>query len=103
MKRILIAISLAFLLPQPVPAAVNLYGPGGMTCAVYSQSSDSDKAGFKYWAQGYLSGMNAIKNFDLSRGRDQATFLLGVDAYCRSNPQSSYAGAIDSLILEINK
>lgn len=103
MKWSWIAFSSCFLLGASAQAAVNIYGPGGMTCARYTQSSPSDKDAFKYWGQGYLSGINSMKGFDITRGKDQATVLQWIDNYCQANPQSSYNGAVDSMILDINK
>lgn len=103
MKATLTAIALAFLLASTADAAVNIYGPGGMSCEKYNQATGPDKDAFKYWGQGYISGINSMKNFDLTRGKDPATVLSWIDAYCSKNPSSSYNGAVDSLILEINK
>ncbi|MCE9625841.1 MAG: hypothetical protein K8R69_10395 [Deltaproteobacteria bacterium] len=103
MKWSLIAVTLTSLFCPPVMAAVNIYGPGGMTCARYTQSPDSDKDDFKYWGLGYISGINSMKNLDIVRGKDQASMFQWIDNYCKSNPQSTYNGAVDSLIIEINK
>lgn len=103
MKWYLIAFAVASLICPSAMAAVNIYGPGGMTCAKYTQSPDSDKDDFKYWGLGYISGINSMKNLDIVRGKDQASMFQWVDNYCKNNPQSTYNGAIDSLIIEINK
>ena len=103
MKWTLTALTLTFLFGSTAQAAVNIYGPGGMSCSKYTQSSGADKDAFKYWGQGYISGINSMKNFDITRGKDQASVLSWIDAYCASNPSSSYNGAVDSMILEINK
>ncbi|MDL1871020.1 hypothetical protein FBR05_02320 [Deltaproteobacteria bacterium PRO3] len=102
MKHAPLALILTFLLTSAAHAAVNIYGPGGMSCAKYNQSTGADKDAFKYWGQGYISGINAMKNFDMTRGKDPATVLAWIDAYCVKNPASSYNGAVDSLILDIN-
>jgi hypothetical protein len=103
MKWTLIAFSCTLFFCAQANAAVNIYGPGGMTCARYTQSTAADKDAFKYWGQGYISGINSMKNFDITRGKDPAAVLQWIDTYCQSNPQSSYNGAVDSLILDINK
>ena len=103
MKWLFLGLVLASLLSGNAKAAVNIYGPGGMSCAKYSQSTGSDKDAFKYWGQGYISGINSMKGFDLTRGKDPASVLSWIDNYCTNNPGSSYNGAVDSLILEINK
>jgi len=105
MKWTLIALSLTATLLSclDAKAVVNIYGPGGMTCAKYSQSTDSDKDDFKYWGLGYVSGINSMKNLDIVRGKDQASMFQWIDNYCKNNPQSTYNGAVDSLIIEINK
>lgn len=102
MKLFVLGISVAISLPAVARAAVNIYGPGGMTCARYNQSTGADKDAFKYWGQGYISGINAMKNFDITRGKDPAAVLSWIDDYCAKNPASSYNGAVDSLILQIN-
>lgn len=102
MRKTLIAFAIVFLFAPTVRAAVNIYGPGGMSCAKYNQSTGTDKDAFKYWGQGYISGINAMKNFDMTRGKDPATVLAWIDAYCVKNPGSSYNGAVDSLLLDIN-
>lgn len=103
MKWSLIVLILIFLFCPTIGAAVNIYGPGGMSCDKYNQSQDSIKEAFKFWGQGYISGINSMKNMDVTRAKDQGEIFLWVDNYCKNNPQSSYNGALDSLIIEINK
>lgn len=103
MKWTLIALSIAASLSTTAQAAVNIYGPGGMACSKYTQSTGADKDAFRYWGQGYISGINSMKNFDITRGKDPAAVLTWIDQYCQANPTSSYNGAVDSLILDINK
>ena len=103
MKTLLFAFALAFLITSSAQAATVVFGPGGMPCSKYNQSTGADKDAFRYWGQGYLSGINSMKGFDLTRGKDQAAVLTWIDQYCQSNPTSSYNGAVDSLILDINK
>ncbi len=103
MKTLLTLFALAFLFATTAQAAAPVFGPGGLPCSKYNQSTGADKDAFRYWGQGYLSGVNSMKGFDLTRGKDQATVLTWIDQYCQSNPTSSYNGAVDSLILDINK
>ena len=98
-----LTLTLACLTCKPATAAVNIYGPGGMSCDKYNQSPDNLKDDYKFWGQGYMSGMNSMKNLDLTRGKDQTAIFAWIDSYCKANPQSTYAGAVDSLILDINK
>ena len=101
--KILLTVLALFFAGNSLAAPAVVFGPGGMPCSKYNQSTGADKDAFRYWGQGYLSGINSIKGFDLTRGKDQATVLTWIDQYCMSNPTSSYNGAVDSLILEINK
>lgn len=97
-------LGLCLTVSAPAMAVTNIYGPGGISCDKYNQVQDpAAKDAFRYWAQGYVSGINSMKNMDVSRAKDWQAIFMWIDTYCRTNPQSSYNGAVDTFIIELNK
>ena len=82
---------------------VTAYGTGVKSCAVYlyaREQRNADEAAFVDWFGGYLSGVNAISltTNNILGNSDLTAAIYWIDNYCRANPRSRFAEAVDARV-----
>ncbi|MCG8354206.1 MAG: hypothetical protein MI920_01420 [Kiloniellales bacterium] len=96
----------------PVLGQSAISGPGANSCAVFLQFQEQDAQArqllFFAWAQGFMSGMNAIaikikgEVIDLQpEGYGQERQLTFLRTFCEFHPNRSYAEAVFELLTEL--
>ena len=104
-----VALSLAFAAPAYSQNPANSWiarGPGAKTCEYWTASFKSNgeaAAGLVNWLSGFLSGVNASRNFSgqngkLSENKPIEHLLVSMDRYCRDNPKIPVSAAAQTLM-----
>ena len=101
MKQILIAVGLASIsLVAHAETPYGLMGYGALPCSYYSDAQAEVKGEFFTWAQGYMSGVNAVSViiekslvFKNLRGRSVEEEKRLIGYWCGTHPASDFADA----------
>jgi len=106
------AVGIMLLNAKPGPAAHSLeevnYGSADKSCAVYLEAREQrdaiyhDASGeFTNWLGGYVSGVNAIslRTNNVLGSAELGDAVLWLERYCSEHPLTSYATAVDALVM----
>jgi hypothetical protein len=114
MKKFSCAIFFVFLiLAAPTRAEKHdiVGGAGAFTCTDFAKEYDKDplsEVTFFTWAQGFMSGLNAVAETGKARDLASQPFIQQqsfIRTYCKLNPDSSYAVGVSELYatLQLNR
>jgi hypothetical protein len=95
MRRIVISVGLMLAVVSTSASDVTVFGAGTQSCGAFLAVDSSDRVGYMAWAAGYLTGVNDVKNRQVTIDMDGVMGWL--HNYCEAHPLDSYFVALDTL------
>jgi len=105
MRKVLVVIFLLISFPvfpqKKAEYNPGIWGVGNASCGNYLSSNNKNL--YLSWFQGFVTGMNVMKNVAIGSNTDLEGAKVWFDKYCSENPIKSFGSAAAVLTTELQK